>query len=1119
MLAEPGATTLDRGTGNVFVADPGAGVIDVFGSSGTFITQFGEGALEASGVAVDETTGDVYVACGTALVVFKPDGAGGYAQLSEWEGANTPSKAFGSVSGVAFENSEGALASDVIVIDGANGAADVFKPKPPGAEEAQEGLFVEALKGPKLEEPNAAAVDASSGRIYVADSPKGFIAAYGPSGSFEAKLSGDSSPEGSFKGAEGEEGNVQAIAAEAGALYVAESERFVVSQFTEAGEWEGWVTNAAGAPLEEPAGVAVAPGGDLYISDALAATLDLYGPPVVVPDAQTDKATKLGKTTAILNGAVNGDGKPAKYRFAYGPTEAYGSSTPLTSTSGSGEENVTAEIQNLTPGTRYHFRLITENENGQNQGIDRELETKSAVEGLTTGPVTGIKPTEATMTGSLTPNGTDTHYDFEWGTTSSYGERTQSIDAGSGKATVAAEAELNGLAPNTTYHYRFAGSNSYGTTYGADQQFRTSGPPRITVKPATAIGHETATLHAEINPDELETTYSFQYGETTAYGTETPIGGADVGNGGTPVAVSATLSGLKLGVVYHYRVIATNSVSTTIGPDHTFTTTPAALTTGSVTQVAATEATLDATINPLGNDTTYYFQYGTVPCGPTPGDCTDSPTPPGEDIGAGDQPVTETLHLTGLIPATTYHYRVIARNQLGEAAGSEHELTTQKPAETFVLPDERAWEMVTPPDKGGAAVEALTREGGLIRAAENGERLTYVVNGPLGEPAGNRSPEMQQVLATRGVTTWTSKDIATPNSKAKGVSLGQAPEYQYFTPELSLALDEPWGGEPAPPLAPGVKQETPYLRDTATGLFTPLVTESNTAPGTMFGGHVHFVSAAPDLQHIVLKSGVALTGAGSAAGLYEWNEGALTFLSELPGGAPAPEPELGLQGRVVQNAISTIGSRVIWTNREDFSTRGGHLYLRDTADNRTVQLDGAQGVSEPTKGSALFQTADPEDSRIFFTDPQKLTPDATAAPESGTGKPDLYECEIVESQGGLGCRLKDLTVDSNEGEHAAVQGLLLGAEESASTLYFVAQGVLATNENGNGEVAEPSVDNLYMLHESSGNWTTTFIAVLFERRQPGVGGQRSQRSGVRDHPRVCEGPLLRLHELREPHRL
>ena len=620
-----------------------------------------------------------------------------------------------------------------------------------------------------------------------------------------------------------------------------------------------------------------------------------------------------------------------------------------------------------------------------------------------------------------------------------------------------------------------------------DSQFATSGPPRITSKPTTAIGHEAATVNAEINPDQIETTYHFEYGETTEYGTEVPSGGASVGKGGTPVAVSAGLTGLKLGVTYHFRVVATNTAGTKIGPDETFTTVPPALVTSYATGVSATDATLNTTVNPLGNDTTYYFQYGTQPCAAEPDSCTSTPAPPGEDVGAGEEAVTKTLVLTGLEPETTYHYRVIAQNVLGETSSPEHTLVTQAPVQPLTLADNRAWEMVSPPEKGGAPVEALTREGGLILASEDGARLAYVVDGALGEDvSGNRSPEMQEVLATRSANAWSSLDIATPSTKAKGVSVGTSPEYAFFNPDLSGAVVEPFSptGKAEPPLAEGTAQSTVYLRDNATGAFLPLVTEANTAPGTQFGRKFNFVSATRDLTHIVFTSTIALTGPGSAGGLYEWSEGELHFISLLPGNTtPSTPAELGYFGRVFPHAISDDGSRVIWTKKEE-NTGRGHLYMRDVAHGETIKLDAAQGVSEPEKGSAQYQAATSDGSRVFFTDKQRLTPDSTAEAAQGTGKSDLYECLIVEVGGKLTCNLSDLTVAHNEGDHAAVQNFTLGVGDDGSDIYFVAQGRLADNANGNGETAQAAKNNLYHLHSDGAQWTTTFVATLSSLDSP-----------------------------------
>ncbi len=275
-----------------------------------------------------------------------------------------------------------------------------------------------------------------------------------------------------------------------------------------------------------------------------------------------------------------------------------------------------------------------------------------------------------------------------------------------------------------------------------------------------------------------------------------------------------------------------------------------------------------------------------------------------------------------------------------------------------------------------------------------------------------------------------------------------------------------------------MEQATPYLRDNEGGGFLPLLTEANTSWGTQFGGQTSLVAATPDLAHVILGSQVALAGSGSSAGLYEWSESQLRFVSMLPDNAtPAIPAELGFFGRVFAHAVSADGSRILWTKKEE-NTGKGHLYMRDLTHEETIRLDAAQGVSEPEKGSAEFQTATSDGSRVFFTDKQRLTPDSTAEPGQGIGKPDLYECRIVEAAGKLTCDLTDLTVDRNEGEHAAVQNFVFGSGNDGSNVYLVAQGVLAGNANGNGERATAAQNNLYHLHFDGAEWTTTFIATL-----------------------------------------
>ena len=170
-LVQPAALAFDRSSGRLFVGDRLAGYVDVYGPTGEYETRFGAGAIEAAGIALDESSGDVYVAepLNDAVLAYEPDGKGGYQLLAKWSGAAMPGKAFGEVTGVAVDNSEGPSSGDLYVLEAKGvgvegGVVDVYRPKPNPAEgEGQEGEFLRRLSGAKLESPNGVAVSASSG--------------------------------------------------------------------------------------------------------------------------------------------------------------------------------------------------------------------------------------------------------------------------------------------------------------------------------------------------------------------------------------------------------------------------------------------------------------------------------------------------------------------------------------------------------------------------------------------------------------------------------------------------------------------------------------------------------------------------------------------------------------------------------------------------------------------------------------------------------------------------------------------------------------------------------------------------------------------------------------------
>jgi hypothetical protein len=99
-----------------------------------------------------------------------------------------------------------------------------------------------------------------------------------------------------------------------------------------------------------------------------------------------------------------------------------------------------------------------------------------------------------------------------------------------------------------------------------------SGAPVVTTTAATGVTSAAATLNGTVNPESQVTTYQFEYGTTTAYGTTVPVPAGSAGSGTAAVAESANITGLTANTTYHFRLDATNGSGTASGADQQFTT-------------------------------------------------------------------------------------------------------------------------------------------------------------------------------------------------------------------------------------------------------------------------------------------------------------------------------------------------------------------------------------------------------------------------------------------------------------------------------------------------------------------------------------------------------------------
>jgi hypothetical protein len=694
--------------------------------------------------------------------------------------------------------------------------------------------------------------------------------------------------------------------------------------------------------------------------------------------------------------------------------------------------------------------------------------------------------------------------------------------------------QLKGTAPDAPFKsvQSVAADPASGSVYVGDfdtQGQRTGavdafGPsvivPDVTTSAATGVrvnvqGRIEATFTGTIDPlNQGEAKCHFASGTSKAFGQSTPCQPEGVANGNAAVPAQATINEkltptvvLAPDTTYFFRLQASNKNGTNLGEesqDQELLTPGPGIHSESASEVSSTSATLGATINPNGASTSYYFQYGRTTTYEEP----PVPAVPGAPLGSGAGDVqVAPKHVQSLESNTVYHYRVVAVSQLEvegspkavSFAGPDQAFTTQGAVAGGALPDGRRWELVSPPNKHGSLLLPIPE--GVIQASASGGAVTYLASIPTEEGVKGYLTHGVQVMSTRGEGAWSSHDISLAHATVFGLPVGEGNEYRFFSPDLSLALVEPFGefSSLAPEVFPPDTEGTPYVRHDATcattpaSCFQPLLTGApgyaDVPEGTKFGGAKSFVGATPDLAHVILSARVPLTSTPTEGEeLYEWSAGRptserLQLVSLLPTNKPAEENpakgnvHLGFENTVARHAVSEEGSRVMWSNE-------AHLYLRDLARAKTTQLDvpDAQCLSTGECGGgqedAKFQLASADGSRVLFTDTQQLTKNASRTP----GTADLYECDMVEEAGKLQCKLSDFTPSPGPRKAADVQGAVMGASEDGTWVYFVANGVLGDGgEHGatrgdcklSGTKGEGQC-NLYVYHGGA----THFITVL-----------------------------------------
>jgi hypothetical protein len=409
----------------------------------------------------------------------------------------------------------------------------------------------------------------------------------------------------------------------------------------------------------------------------------------------TEAATGVNATEATLNGELNpGASATAGYEFSYNTN---GTCTEGPTTEPQPEQTgeaikVETLLTGLVPSTEYTFCVLATHLEGETMettsGAPLSFKTSGLAPEVVSESTSETSSSGATVHAEVNPeNEATTSCVFEYGTTSSYGESVPcepGVLEGFGAQSVS--HPLAGLQAVTVYHYRVVVENATGKTEGPDQEFTTIDAPIVTTGAPGALSRTTAVISGgTVTPQGGETTYHFAFSDQASYeakvaesasnpyvavvGTHDLSAGSDYAE---HAVAGVTITELHPGTTYHYALVATNSVGTTIGPDMVFTTSPPTLpvaSTGGSEGVGWNEATITGSVDTRGLPTTIEFELGTTP---SSGVFTVS-----EPSFAETGTVAVAAHLGPYLQSdTTYYYRTVATNTDGRSVGVERSFTT-----------------------------------------------------------------------------------------------------------------------------------------------------------------------------------------------------------------------------------------------------------------------------------------------------------------------------------------------------------------------------------------------------------------------------------------------------------
>jgi len=486
----PSGVAVDQANGRIYVAMTSGnfygeepGYIDQLEANGTATADspFTTGAQPVfSGVAVNPMTHSIYAA---EYVVVSPFGTFGSSRVVPFSASGAMGTPF------ATDNADNAAAQ--IAVDASGriffpnadaGTIDVYN----SSGSVQEAIACSGCPGGELAEPTSVALD-SAGNLYVVDHHDGRVLEFTHAGGPYVYASEFQS---------GQRADAVAVDGSNGSVLVGDvsgSAGYHIVAYDPSGEQfddfgSGLITE--GFPPSEPQIAIRSSTHQVYVGDPGSDSLRVFAPATIYPPTVTTEpaspvgqieATLISKVNANLHGTTDCHFEYANDAFFQEHGFAGSTQKPCPSLpAGSRDWTEKLDLTGLSLATTYHYRVVAKNNAGTDVGNPEEFTTlPEAPATVTTEPAASVGLARATLRGSVNSHGgTVSSCTIEYGLTQSYGKSINCPAAvGIGGGDVSESANVTGLTPATTYHYRLTATSNAGSAQGDDVEFTTLSPP------------------------------------------------------------------------------------------------------------------------------------------------------------------------------------------------------------------------------------------------------------------------------------------------------------------------------------------------------------------------------------------------------------------------------------------------------------------------------------------------------------------------------------------------------------------------------------------------------------------------------------------------------------------